>query len=67
MQIYGEEVFGLMSILFLRHTFATRLFEKRKKLKVVQELLGHARIQVTADTYSHVSPELKKGSSKQNK
>jgi integrase len=26
--------------------------------KIVQERLGHARIQVTLDTYSHVAPGL---------
>ena len=27
---------------------------------MVQELLGHSRIAVTADTYAHVSPKLKR-------
>jgi integrase len=45
----------------LRHTYATRLLELGENLKVVQELLGHSRISVTADIYSHVSPELKRG------
>lgn len=43
----------------LKHTFATRMPEMGEDLKIVQELLGHARISVTADTYTHVSPELK--------
>jgi integrase len=44
----------------LRHTYAIRLLEKGENLKVLQELLGHSEISMTADTYSHVSPELKR-------
>jgi integrase len=44
----------------LRHTFATRLLEANEHPKVVQEMLGHANIAMTLDTYSHVMPEVKK-------
>jgi len=44
----------------LRHTYATRLLEAGENLKVVSDLLGHSRINITADIYSHVSPELKR-------
>ena len=40
----------------LRHTFATLMLQNGVHLKVVQEALGHATIQQTADTYSHVMP-----------
>ena len=42
----------------LRHTFATLMFENREQLKLVSEMLGHASIKQTADTYTHVSPTM---------
>ena len=42
----------------LRHTFATRALESGANIKVVSEILGHASIQITLDTYSHISKEL---------
>lgn len=43
----------------LRHTYATRLFEKGVPLKTVQILLGHSNISITANIYTHVMPEEK--------
>ncbi len=40
----------------LRHTCATLLVSRNVNLKIVQELLGHATISQTMDTYSHVMP-----------
>ncbi len=40
----------------LRHTCATLLFQQGTHPKYVQELLGHANIKITLDTYSHVIP-----------
>jgi integrase len=40
----------------LRHTCATLLLSKGFNGKFVQELLGHATIAITLDTYSHVMP-----------
>jgi integrase len=38
----------------LRHTCATLLLGRSVHPKIVQELLGHATISITLDTYSHV-------------
>jgi integrase len=38
----------------LRHTCATMLLKMGQHPKYVQELLGHANISITLDTYSHV-------------
>jgi integrase len=42
----------------LRHTCATLLLAKSVHLKIVQELLGHANISQTMDTYAHVLPNM---------
>jgi len=49
---------GLPHIRFhdLRHTCATLLLSKGVHPKFVQELLGHATVAITLDTYSHVMP-----------
>lgn len=44
----------------LRHTYASLLFQKGADLKTVQELLGHADINTTAQIYVHIFPETKK-------
>ncbi|MGZ3626551.1 MAG: site-specific integrase [Ktedonobacteraceae bacterium] len=40
----------------LRHSAATILLSMGVHVKVVQEMLGHSRISMTLDTYSHVLP-----------
>lgn len=49
---------GLPRITFhdLRHTCASLLFQRNVHPKFVQELLGHASIAITLDTYSHMLP-----------
>jgi integrase len=55
---------GLPRIRFhdLRHTAATLRLQQGDHPKVVQELLGHSRVSVTLDTYSHVMPSLQEES-----
>jgi integrase len=42
----------------LRHTFATLMLKGGEHPKVVQEMMGHATINITLDTYSHVLPDM---------
>ncbi len=42
----------------LRHTCATLLLSAGVHPKIVSEMLGHASIQLTLDTYSHVLPDM---------
>lgn len=42
----------------LRHTHASLLLQQNVNAKVVSERLGHASIQITLDTYSHLLPGL---------
>ena len=51
---------GLPNIRFhdLRHSAATLLLQMGIQPKVVQELLGHSKISITMDIYSHVFPSM---------
>ena len=42
----------------LRHTCATLLLSDGVNVKVVSEMLGHASIAITLNTYSHVLPDM---------
>ncbi|MFC2043129.1 tyrosine-type recombinase/integrase [Chloroflexota bacterium] len=49
----------------LRHTSATLLLQAGVHPKVVQERLGHSRISMTLDTYSHVVPSMQEEAANQ--
>lgn len=51
---------GLPRIRFhdLRHTAATLLLGRGVNPKIVSEMLGHASVGITLDTYSHVLPTM---------
>jgi integrase len=57
---------SLPSIRFhdLRHTCATLLLSSNVNPKIVSEMLGHATIAITLDTYSHVLPNMQKGAAR---
>ncbi len=48
----------------LRHTWATLALRAGVHPKVVQERLGHKRIGMTLDTYSHVLPDMQEAAAK---
>ncbi len=47
-----------------RHTHASIMLKEGVHPKIVQERLGHANIQITLDTYSHVVPGLQDAAAK---
>ena len=54
-QIFFENIYPHV----LRHTFATRCFEKGMKPRTVQEIMGHANYTTTV-SYTHVLDDIKK-------
>jgi integrase len=57
---------GLPDVRFhdLRHTCATLLLGSNVNPKIVSEMLGHATIAITLDTYSHVLPNMQNEATK---
>ncbi len=41
----------------LRHTFCTRFCENESNVKVIQQIMGHSRIDTTLDIYTHVTKD----------
>jgi integrase len=45
----------------LRHTFATLQLNGKQPLKIVSEMMGHTRVGITQDLYTHVSAQMQRG------
>ena len=55
-QRIGKDIFTKPATVHtLRHTFITRGAEANIPLKVMQKLVGHSKISITADIYTHIS------------
>ena len=52
--IYAEAEISAKGTHILRHTYASKLFERGIDIKYISELLGHASIKTTADIYIHL-------------
>ncbi|HEY9060992.1 MAG TPA: tyrosine-type recombinase/integrase [Pseudobacteroides sp.] len=50
----GEDLkLGWVHLHTMRHTFASRLFKNKVDIKIISELLGHAKVATTYDIYVH--------------
>jgi integrase len=56
----GEDALPEIRLHDLRHTHATLLLAGGVHPKIVSERLGHAKISITLDTYSHIIPTLQR-------
>lgn len=59
-KIISKNNLPLISFHDLRHTHATMLLTQGVNPKIVQERLGHSKISVTMDVYSHVMPGMQR-------
>ena len=55
---------GLEADISARHSHASLMLKQGVHPKIVQERLGHASIQITLDTYSHIAPGLQQAAAK---
>lgn len=46
----------------MRHTFCTRLCENEPRVKIIQEIMGHSKIETTMEVYNTVTDKLKQDS-----
>jgi integrase len=50
------ELLTLLTMHECRHTFASLLIDTEANPKVIQEVMGHSKIQTTFDVYGHLLP-----------
>jgi integrase len=55
--IFKRSGIDLSGVHILRHTFATRLFEESVAIKTISKILGHCRIEITLNIYTHIFKE----------
>lgn len=59
-KVLGKCGLSIINYHALRHTFATRCIEAGVDIKSLSEILGHANISITLNTYVHSSMEMKR-------
>lgn len=59
-KILKESKISFINYHGLRHTFATRCIESGVDVKSLSEILGHANVSITLNTYVHSSMDLKR-------
>jgi integrase len=62
-----EKPKGKYTVHTLRHFYASIMIAERIDMKQLQELLGHANIKITMDTYGHLFPDNEAQKSRANK
>jgi site-specific recombinase XerD len=46
------------------HTFASLLLQSGENVKTISQMLGHSRVGITLDTYSHVLPGMQESAAR---
>jgi integrase len=60
MQLVKMAEVPVLPLYSIRHAPMTALLKRGVNLKIFSERLGHSGIQITADKYSHVTPDMQR-------